>query len=97
MNSFGSRSTLRVGKQEFEIYRINALEQHTAAPVSTIPALLASHSAGKPAAPRGQQSGKGRGHSCAGIVVGQEHSGAGDRLHAQPRPAAGFHRRARGG
>jgi aconitate hydratase len=28
MNSFGSRSTLRVGKQEFEIYRLDALEQH---------------------------------------------------------------------
>ncbi len=28
MNSFGSRSSLRVGKHEFEIYRLNALEQH---------------------------------------------------------------------
>ena len=28
MNSFGSRSTLRVGNREFEIYRLNALEQH---------------------------------------------------------------------
>ncbi len=28
MNSFGSRSTLRVGNHEFEIYRLNALEQH---------------------------------------------------------------------
>jgi aconitate hydratase len=28
MNSFGSRSTLRVGNREFEIYRLNAIEQH---------------------------------------------------------------------
>jgi len=28
MNSFGSRSTLRVGDREFEIYRLNAIEQH---------------------------------------------------------------------
>jgi aconitate hydratase len=28
MNSFGSRSLLRVGNREFEIYRLNALEQH---------------------------------------------------------------------
>ena len=28
MNSFGSRSSLRVGKHEFEVYRLNALEQH---------------------------------------------------------------------
>ena len=28
MNSFGSRSTLRVGNREFEIYRLDALEQH---------------------------------------------------------------------
>ncbi len=28
MNSFGSRSTLRVGNHEFEIYRLNALDQH---------------------------------------------------------------------
>ena len=26
MNSFGSRSALRVGKREFEIYRLDALE-----------------------------------------------------------------------
>src|SRR5271165_1370957 len=28
MNSFGSRSVLRVGKREFEIYRLDALEKH---------------------------------------------------------------------
>ena len=28
MNSFGSRSTLRVGSKEFEIYRLNAVEKH---------------------------------------------------------------------
>ena len=28
MNSFGSRSILRVGNQEFEIYRLDALEKH---------------------------------------------------------------------
>src|SRR6516165_669742 len=28
MNSFRSRSSLRVGNQEFEIYRLNAIEQH---------------------------------------------------------------------
>src|SRR5450755_3424697 len=28
MNSFGSRSTLRVGPKEFEIYRLNAVEKH---------------------------------------------------------------------
>src|SRR3974377_340047 len=27
MNSFGSRSVLRVGKREFEIYRLDALEK----------------------------------------------------------------------
>jgi len=28
MNGFGSRSTLRVGSKEFEIYRLNAVEKH---------------------------------------------------------------------
>src|SRR5450755_3485300 len=28
MNSFGSRSSLRVGSKEFEIYRLNAVEKH---------------------------------------------------------------------
>ena len=28
MNSFGSRSTLRVGSREFEIYRLSAVEAH---------------------------------------------------------------------
>ena len=28
MNSFGSRSTLRVGSKEFEIYRLSAVEEH---------------------------------------------------------------------
>ena len=31
MNSFGSRSVLRVGKREFEIYRLDALEKHACA------------------------------------------------------------------
>jgi aconitate hydratase len=28
MNSFGSRSKLRAGNQEYEIYRLDALEKH---------------------------------------------------------------------
>src|SRR4051812_29735781 len=32
MNSFGSRSKLRAGNQEYEIYRLDALEKHNCAP-----------------------------------------------------------------
>ena len=32
MNSFGSRSVLRVGNREFEIYRLDALEKHGCSP-----------------------------------------------------------------
>src|SRR6201993_1279736 len=32
MNSFGSRSKLRAGNQEYEIYRLDALEKHDCAP-----------------------------------------------------------------
>src|SRR5499426_2066747 len=32
MNTFASKSTLRVGGQEYEIYRLNALEKHGCAP-----------------------------------------------------------------
>src|SRR5712675_819124 len=32
MNSFGSRSKLRVGNQEYEIYRLDALEKHDCSP-----------------------------------------------------------------
>src|SRR5258707_15512947 len=32
MNSFGSRSILRAGKQEYEIYRLDALEKHDCSP-----------------------------------------------------------------
>src|SRR5579871_1652117 len=32
MNSFGSRSRLRVGSQEYEIYRLDALEKHECSP-----------------------------------------------------------------
>ena len=56
MNSFGSRSALRVGNREFEIYRLNALEQQDARSASS---LFASHSAETCFAAR-RQSGKGR-------------------------------------
>ena len=32
MNSFGSRSKLRAGNQEYEIYRLNVLERHDCEP-----------------------------------------------------------------
>ena len=32
MNSFGSRSKLRAGNQEYEIYRLDALEKHDCTP-----------------------------------------------------------------
>src|SRR6476661_8464041 len=32
MNSFGSRSKLRAGNQEYEIYRLDALEKHDCSP-----------------------------------------------------------------
>ena len=28
MNSFGSRSTLRVGQKDYELYRLDALDKH---------------------------------------------------------------------
>ena len=32
MNSFGSRSKLRAGNQEYEIYRLDALDKHNCSP-----------------------------------------------------------------
>src|SRR5579862_5161707 len=36
MDSFGSRSALRVGSKEYEVYRLNALDQH-GIPTSHLP------------------------------------------------------------
>ncbi len=72
MNSFSSRAILRVGKREFEIYRLDALEKHGCAVAA--PALLAPHSAGEPAPPRRRQIGKGRRRARARLVDGQERS-----------------------
>ncbi len=95
MNSFGSRSVLRVGKREFEIYRLDALEKHGCStghlPYSLRILLenLLRREDGK--------SVKADDMRALTSWTGKSVPVAGDRVHAQPRAAAGFHRRARGG
>ena len=95
MNSFGSRSVLRVGKREFEIYRLDALEKQGCAterlPYSLRILLenLLRREDGK--------SVKADDVRVLTSWTGKCVPGAGDRVHAQPGAAAGFHRRARSG
>jgi aconitate hydratase len=90
MNTFGSHSVLRVGNYHYEFYRIGALDSHG----FTCPIRSASCwrtcCAAKTASVTAEMI-KSLASWTAKIPV------EGDRLHAQPRAAAGLHRRARRG
>ena len=93
LNSFNTRSTLKVGNKEYEIYRLDALDQ--ARHLYQTSPLLAPHPAGEsPPHRRRPQRKKGR-HPLDGRL-GQEHeefqARQRNRLHPQPRPPPGFHR-----
>ena len=94
MNSFNSRSTLKVGNNEYEIYRLDALDKqgistkHLPYSLRILLENLAAHR-------RWQERKAGR-HSRAGRVEQQIEAGQRNRLHSQPRAVAGFHRRSRG-
>ena len=95
MNSFSSRSVLRVGKREFEIYRLDALEKQGCA-VAHLPYSLRILLENLLRREDGK-SVKADDVRALASWNGQDRAGAGDRVHAEPRAAAGFHRRARGG
>ena len=95
MNSFNSRSTLKVGNKEYEIYRLDALDKQGISDQASAFSLRIL--AGEPAAHRRRPQRHPGGNSRAGRLEQQVQAGQRNRLHAQPRAAAGFHRRARRG
>ena len=95
MNSFSSRSVLRVGKREFEIYRLDALEKQGCA-VAHLPYSLRILLENLLRREDGKAV-KADDIRAARRMDGQDRSRAGDCVHAQPRTVAGFYRRARGG
>ncbi len=94
-NSFGARSTLRVGDNEYEIYRLDALEQR-GINLGRLPFSLRILLENLLRTEDGRTVTADDVHGLAGWEPKAEPD-RGDRLHARPRPAAGLHRRARGG
>ena len=95
MNSFGSRSTLRVSGHDYEIYRIDALDKQG---ISTthLPFSLRILLENLLRTEDGRSVTKAE-IRALGRMEQQIEAGERNRLHPQPGPDAGFHGRARGG
>ena len=94
MNSFGSRSVLRVGNREFEIYRLDAVEKHGCS-IKHLPYSLRILLENLLRREDGKSVKADDVRSLTAWT--RQGSDPGDRFHAQPGAAAGLHGRAGGG
>ncbi len=92
LNSFGTRTEIRVDGQPVQIYSLPALEK-AGFPGRVAPAVLDEGAARKPAAPRGWRLRQGRRHQGRCAVERDRERREGNLLHAGARAAAGLHRR----
>ena len=94
LNSFGTRSSLTVGSDTFDIFSLPALERAGLRRPEPA-AVFAEDPAREPAPARRRGLRARRRHPRAGRMASRRDAGEGNFLHAGARPAAGLHRACR--